>query len=173
MNTKLLFEQTDITNPLDCVHSFLTGMSLSTRGFKLRQSGLYFGLQLEAMQKKVELFAVSEPDADERQRFRELAKTLGYFSGRFKSGCHQAALQNAERHKLIHSDIDLTWVSLGALFSTSTAPGEACVAVAKANFAKFSDGVAIFDANGKIQKPDGWRAPDLLPFVDTSDQEQF
>ena len=38
-------------------------------------------------------------------------------------------------------------------------------AVNEANWQKFPNGEALFDENGKIKKPEGWKPADLTPFV--------
>jgi predicted HAD superfamily Cof-like phosphohydrolase len=41
----------------------------------------------------------------------------------------------------------------------------AAAEVSRANLAKFPNGVAVRDANGKVVKPEDWKAPDLKPFI--------
>jgi predicted HAD superfamily Cof-like phosphohydrolase len=85
----------------------------------------------------------------------------------FKKGLHTGNILRANHTDLIDADFDLAWVSIGALISVSPEPERAIAHGTFTNLDKFRDGKCVKDANGKIQKPADWRAPDFSPYIDT------
>lgn len=62
--------------------------------------------------------------------------------------------------------IDSIWTLVGYGLARGYDMAGAWSEVARSNHEKIgADGVCVKDINGKVQKPVGWRAPDLLPFV--------
>lgn len=153
------------TNLPQAVHDFMGYAAQSVRGFSPRQAVLYTGLQLEEMAEKLEAIAGGCVTMPEKARMLAVADQLNVLSLEFKQGKHMGDLMRANLADLLDADIDLAWVSLGAAYSTSTDPSAAFGEVARANLDKFPGGRALLDENGKVRKPDGWRPPDLSPFV--------
>jgi predicted HAD superfamily Cof-like phosphohydrolase len=131
----------------------------TTDQFNVRQTALYIGLQLEEMAEKLsEIFW--EGDG--------LVTDIVCLADAFKSGSHDVRLLIANHENLLDADIDLAWVTIGSMLSQGANIHGAIAEVTRANLDKFPDGVATKDANGKIKKPEGWRGPDLSPFVNGS-----
>ncbi|MFZ9330710.1 MAG: hypothetical protein ACO24I_05425 [Candidatus Fonsibacter ubiquis] len=74
-------------------------------------------------------------------------------------------VQRADRESLLDADIDLAWVTIGSALSQGADVEGAAAEVSRANLDKFPNGVAIRDGNGKVVKPDGWKAPGLSTFI--------
>lgn len=155
-------------NPLEYVQQFMEIGGQSTKGFNLKQVGLYLGLQLEEIAEKLKLIADAEPTHIERVHLNELVAHIDLYANRFKHGMHLAALEFADRPELLDADLDLAWVALGGAFSASTNAVAAFGEVARANMDKYPDGKVLRDENGKIKKPAGWRGPNLTPYVEVN-----
>jgi predicted HAD superfamily Cof-like phosphohydrolase len=138
------------------VRRFTELAGCTTDQFNVRQTALYIGLQLEEMAEKLE--AVFSKDA-------KIVKTLEFYSGMFKDGDFDHGLLTADRQALLDADVDLAWVTIGSMLSQGADVLGAMKEVARANLDKFPNGAVTKDANGKVVKPNGWRGPDLSPFV--------
>ncbi len=123
--------------------------------FNVRQSALYFGLQLEEMGEKMKTLGLEYPGA--------YIAELGI---QFKRGTHDHLFDGCNRHALLDDDVDQFVVTVGSLISQGVDVLGAIEEVNRANLAKrFPDGTLHKDENGKIVKPDGWTPPDLTPFL--------
>lgn len=147
------------------VREFMEKAGQSTARFNPAQASLYTGLQIEELAEK--LFAISEGclTSSQRKNLQQMAQSLDVLGDQFKRGVFQGTIGRADHAELIDADCDLAWVSIGALYSTSKDGLGALRHVAETNLDKFRNGV-IKDANGKIQKPANWKAPDFTPYVD-------
>lgn len=133
--------------------------------FDCRRAALYTGLQCEELAEKLMRLASAHP-SHKVMTMHVIAETLNDLASDFKSGMFDDLLQNADHAGLIDDDFDIAWVSIGALEATSTnAPG-AIAHGTMTNLAKFPEGKAILDANGKFMKPPGWQRPDFTPYTD-------
>lgn len=153
---------------VEAVRQFMVIGAQYHGGPDLKTYGFYFGMQLEEMAEKLEEIAKSEPDAQQRQHMIELHTLMSHFALRFKGGNHLAALSFANQEELIDGDIDQAWVSLAAVhfIAKDGASARASVYhVAERNLAKFPNGKVLRDANGKIEKPEGWTPPNHMPFL--------
>lgn len=131
--------------------------------FDCRRAALYTGLQCEELAEKLMRLGVNLEMGDV---LGQVGLALDLLGGRFKAGHFDHLLQNADHAGLIDDDFDIAWVSIGALEATSTnAPG-AIAHGTMTNLAKFPEGKAILDANGKYLKPLGWKKPDFTPYTD-------
>jgi predicted HAD superfamily Cof-like phosphohydrolase len=62
--------------------------------------------------------------------------------------------------------IDSIWCLIGYGLARGYDMSGAWAEVARSNLDKIgANGVCIKDLNGKVQKPEGWRPPDLSPFI--------
>ena len=141
------------------VEKFMTiaGQLDEKRNFDVRQIALYIGLQLEEMAEKLEACGFNPASP--------AVHLLNYTSGEFKRGVFDHLVNRANRKDLLDADIDLAWVTIGSALSQGADVQGAAEEVSRANLAKFPDGIAIRDDNGKVVKPSGWNGPDLSKFV--------
>lgn len=155
----------DSFDPMLAVRTFMEKGGQSVDRFDARQITLYTGLQCEELAEKLLVIAGGALTSAGRGELLKVVEMLNDMSERFKSGMHLGDVLRSDHAALLDADIDLAWVSMGAAYSVSSdAPG-AFTEVAKANHAKFPNGVPLRNAQGKIVKPEGWRSPDLEPFV--------
>lgn len=156
---------------MTAVKRFMTIGGQSTTHFNMQQASLYLGLQFEELGEKIEEVAKGAVAEGDRLNLSELSVYLKKWGLQFKNGFHQGAIARADRAALLNADFDLAFVSAGAIFSTSTdgigAVWEGC----RSNLDKYRNGVVLKDANGKVQRPEGWTKPNFEKFVDVSDQQ--
>lgn len=121
-----------------------------------RQMAFYTGMQCEELVEK--LAAVGIP-----------CEQLSSIADQLKSGRHDAAFQllsPAQQLELLDGDMDMLWVTVGSVAAHAADGSGAWNEVARANWDKFPDGVVTRHPDtGKVLKPEGWRAPDLRPFL--------
>ena len=139
------------------VTRFTQAVGCTTDQFNVRQTALYIGLQLEEMAEKLEAFGLTGATFE---HLRLLSKDM-------KEGKHDDRLANfGDREALLDADVDLAWVTIGSALSQGADVLGAMKEVARANLDKIGpDGSVIKDGNGKVRKPEGWRGPDIAPFV--------
>lgn len=133
----------------------------------IRQLTRYTGMQCEELAEKLALFGAGADLAS--RNLTAFAAALDEMGKKFKSGVLDQEVArvlaiDGVRADVVDADIDLAWVSFGSLNSAG-ADVNACVeSVAHANLSKIGpDGLVLRDANGKIQKPEGWTEPDHIP----------
>lgn len=130
------------------------------------QTAFYIGMQLEELAEKLEVFFGAGPETP-AARIQDMGKL-------FKSGAYDAAavaaLANPDTAKaMLDADMDLIWVTLGGARAQGADVQGAYNAVDTANWAKFTDGKAtLHPVTRKVLKPEGWKAPDLTPFIHAS-----
>ena len=146
---------------------FMTKADQSVNRFNARQACLYTGLQLEELGEKIEAIMRGCVTEAQREHLGVLHSTLRLFAKEFRNGMHEGDMLRCNHAELIDADFDSAWVSLGALFSTSTNALGAIGHGSFTNLDKFRNG-CVKDANGKVQKPVDWQAPDFEPFTDKS-----
>jgi predicted HAD superfamily Cof-like phosphohydrolase len=62
--------------------------------------------------------------------------------------------------------LDTIWTLIGYGLARGYDMQGAWNEVARSNLAKINErGVCVKDINGKVQKPEGWRPPNLLPYI--------
>ena len=156
-------------NLAETVHEFMRigGQTVDTPD--ARQASLYLGLQMEELAEKLGvLIAVHTFENDILQTLKshlELVSGVaknGGFTGTFSTMFREYPEAHAE---CVDADADLAWVALGGLMCSAHRPLDVINEVARVNMDKYVDGVAMRDANGKIQKPTGWRGPNHLDFL--------
>ena len=152
---------------VDAVHGFMQLGGQTTGKMNADQACLYTGLQLEELAEKIEAISKGCLTAAVSADLRYLVNTLNDYAAQFKKGLHAGDILRANHAELIDADFDLAWVSIGALISVSPEPERAIAHGTYTNLDKFRDGKCVKDANGKIQKPADWRAPDFTPYIDT------
>lgn len=162
------------------VRQFTEAVGCTADRFNVRQTALYVGLQLEEMAEKLDAMGMG---GDARNN---PVKILHVLSGEFKRGLLDGYVEGADREAMLDADVDLAWVTIGSALSQGADVLGAMREVSRANLDKLvecvdcagfmapaddctkcngSGLVAIKDANGKVTKPAGWRAPDITPFV--------
>lgn len=134
--------------------------------FDCRRAALYTGLQCEELAEKLLRLGAAPSSKAHSSAVMHLGMALDLLGGRFKAGEFDNLLQHADHDKLIDDDFDLAWVSLGALEATAVDASGALAHGIESNLAKFPNGKATLDANGKFMKPPGWKKPDFTPFCD-------
>lgn len=140
------------------VQKFMTiAGQLDSDGFNARQTALYIGLQLEEMAEKLEACGFNSASP--------AVSLLHNASADFKRGLFDAMVQRADKEALLDADIDLAWVTIGSALSQGANVEGAAAEVSRANLAKFPEGVAVRDDNGKVVKPEGWTGPNLSAFI--------
>lgn len=138
------------------VKKFTELAGCTTHQFNVRQTALYIGLQLEEIAEKLEaIFGGIESTGSK----------LRIDSESFKAGEFDRFLINANREALLDADVDLAWVTIVCMLSQGANVLGAMGEVSRANLDKFPGGVVTKDGNGKVKKPDGWRGPDLSPYI--------
>ena len=152
---------------VDAVHGFMQLGGQTTGKMNAEQACLYTGLQLEELAEKIEAISKGCLTREVAVGLQYFAKTLHVHAANFKAGKHTGDILRANHAELIDADFDLAWVSIGALISVSPEPERAIAHGTYTNLDKFRDGKCVKDANGKIQKPADWRAPDFTPYIDT------
>jgi predicted HAD superfamily Cof-like phosphohydrolase len=152
---------------VDAVHGFMQLGGQTTGKMNAEQACLYTGLQLEELAEKIEAISKGCLTRDAAAPLEAFVQLMNLHALNFKRGLHQGDILRANHADLIDADFDLAWVSIGALVSTSPEPERAIAHGTFTNLDKFRDGKCVKDANGKIQKPADWRAPDFSPYIDT------
>lgn len=134
--------------------------------FNAERVGFYIGMQLEELAETIAAVCDAAVDFRDRTQLLTLVQRMEVVGAEFKAGKFQGAVLRADREELLDGSIDSTVVSLGALIYQTPHFRQAIEEVLGCNADKFPGGVAQRDANGKIMKPQGWKAPNLLPFID-------
>jgi predicted HAD superfamily Cof-like phosphohydrolase len=123
--------------------------------FNPRQTAFYTGMQCEELAEK--LYACG---------LHSSAEFLDHIGKEMKRGDWDANVAAAKRKDLLDADADIMVVTCGSAQGQGADFKGAMDAVLAANEAKrFPDGTLHKDANGKILKPEGWKAPDLTPYL--------
>lgn len=149
------------------VHGFMQLGGQTTGKMNAEQACLYTGLQLEEMAEKIEAISKGCLTVSHANLLMAFVNAIKYHAAQFKRGIHTGDILRANHAELIDADFDLAWVSVGALISVSPEPERAIAHGTFTNLDKFRDGKCVKDANGKIQKPADWQAPDFTPYIDT------
>lgn len=128
-----------------------------------RQAAFYTGMQLEELAEKLTaVFGTGDYAST-------LIQALQITGEAFKGGAYDEHVFDALHKRpeaLLDADLDLIWVSIGAGAAQGADVAGAYGEVGRANDDKFPNGVAMrHPVTGKVLKPDGWRGPDLTPFI--------
>jgi len=162
---------TDKQTPLDFIEGVLTFNRAAGRPeeFDARAVAFHTGMQLEELAEKLEAVAKSVEGLDTSDSdlwlVAHMAREMQNMGNAFKRGNYDRAVGLADRHELLDADVDVMVVTVGSMMTSGADVHGACREVNRANLAKIIDGAVIKDENGKIQKPSGWKPPDLHPFV--------
>jgi len=123
--------------------------------FNVRQSALYAGLQCEELAEKMVTLG-----------FMGMSSVLKQMASGFKEGSFDDRFVNVDRADLLDDDIDMLVVTIGSMLSQGANVHGAFQEVHRANMDKvWPDGTMHRDSNGKVVKPEGWKGPDLSPFI--------
>ena len=158
--------------PMQVIEAFMRIGGQKTNTFDAQQATLYVGLVLEEVAEMLQTLQLGAVDTIGRARYAVLIGDLKGLSNEMKQGFHMGDVARCTHTSLLDDAFDVSWVAMALMLSTSISASAAWREGARSNMAKFPNGVAIRDANGKIQKPEGWRPPDFLPYVQQmNDQE--
>lgn len=142
------------------------GQTVPPGRFNADRVGFYTGMQLEEMAETIKCIAGGCVTEREREHMLIFSQIMDSWGKEFKGGKFLGAVLRCDREELLDGAIDVLVVTTGSLIYQTPNYREAIACVLDKNDAKFPDGVATRDANGKIMKPAGWTPPNLLPFVD-------
>lgn len=153
-------------NQIASVRRFITTGGQTADVMNIKQTGFYIGMQLEELAEELQevIDAHVEP-IDQHSELFQAHQWMNLLAKQFKEDRHHGAVLRANREKLLDGFIDSIVVSSAGALSYSHDAEGAFREVNRANMDKFPGGVATRDENGKIQKPAGWKEPDLTPFV--------
>lgn len=119
-----------------------------------RQSMLYIGLQLEELSEKIAASGIPDVPA-----------TLDTLASLFKAGSYDH-LYAPNRVEQLDADLDLLWVTLGAMLTRGNDIEGGWNEVKRSNMSKvWEDGTMHKTDYGKIIKPKSFSEPNLYPFV--------
>lgn len=137
--------------------TFMQACGQTVTEFNARQIALYTGLQLEELGEKMRAFGLV-PVAEQLE-------TLGT---QFKKGIYDHHVDKADRLELFDADLDIAVVTAGSLLSAGSPVDAGWKEVHRSNMAKVdpATGLVLKDANGNVQKPEGWTKPDLRKILD-------
>ena len=145
-------------NPIDQVTNWIDA---AKQARTMRNEANYFGYMLEELSEG--LLAVS----GKHPALLEVARVMKAVSVDFRVGAfdeHFTNLSLGNAIELMDSAIDTAWVSIGLAHIMGDAKA-AFTEVARSNWSKFHDGVAVLDATGKVVKPLTYQKPYLLPYI--------
>lgn len=126
------------------------------KGFNVRQSALYAGLQCEELAEKLKAIGFG---GDVIRQLEDLGHEL-------KQGVWDQIVARGNLKDMLDGDMDLIVVSIGAAMSQGADAIGAMEAVIRSNDSKrFPDGKLHKDTNGKILKGPDYRPVDLTPYV--------
>ncbi|MNK75238.1 hypothetical protein D3C87_947750 [compost metagenome] len=146
------------------VKEFNTLAGVTTDHFNPKQVGFYTGMQCEELAEKLQ--AVFSGQAHIPESMWHLIDAISHLGDRFKNNEFEAECAAADKEDLLDADIDLQVVSEGSILSQGADGAGARREVCRANMDKVVDGkLRRHPDTGKILKPEGWRAPDLTPFL--------
>lgn len=166
--TRRLLDAGVAVQPLIAVKEFMQIGGQTTDHTNAAQCCLYIGLIAEELAEILRCVGKGAVLASREAELRTFALAVEGVAEAFKAGVYTGEVGACDKADLLDGAVDAAWVSMGAMFSIgsgSLATIEAFREVTRANFDKFHGGVVQRDANGKVVKPEGWRPPDLSPFV--------
>ena len=133
--------------------------------FDARKVALYIGLVLEEAQELIDAL----PHSAQIEGLGKLSTALDYYSRRFKGGEFDKDVNRINRVEALDAFVDIGVVTLGGAHALGADVNGACHEVMDSNLSKFPiiDGkrTVIKDENGKVKKPEGYRAPELEQFL--------
>lgn len=153
-------------NQIKAIRTFITTGGQTADTMNIKQTGFYIGMQLEELAEELhEVIEAHVSPIDPHSELFQAHQWMKLLAKQFKEDQHHGAVLRANRVKLLDGFLDSIVVAGGGALSYSHDAEGAFREVHRANMDKFPGGVATRDANGKIQKPVGWKEPDLSPFV--------
>jgi predicted HAD superfamily Cof-like phosphohydrolase len=156
-------------------NEFVEGVLELNRGanrpeeFSPRFVAFHTGMQLEEMAEKLEAIlkgCKTQNDTIHAHMVERLRSEMDHMGKQFKQGTYDQIVSNGDRHGMLDADVDIQVVTIGGMMTAGNDIEGALGEVNRANLdKKFPDGTYHLDQNGKIQKPPGWKAPDLSSYV--------
>lgn len=140
--------------------------------FNVRSVGLYKGLQLEELIEGLEaifkghVFQSASGAVIQSVEHDTIDKMKDMSNG-FKKGYYDVLIQNVDRKELLDSDIDSTYVSIGAALASGADVDGAWNEIQGSNMSKANPTTGLMDKdeNGKVKKGSAYFAPDLTKYV--------
>lgn len=131
----------------------------------VRQTAFYVGMQCEELAEKL---AAILPNFLEIQHLKNVGEW--FKNGEFDKYVELAFTNPATVEAMLDGDVDLLWVTIGAALAQGANVAGAYAEVDRANWdKKFPDGTFHrAPVTGKVIKREGWKAPDLTPFIHES-----
>lgn len=96
---------------------------------------------------------------------RITARELASLGREYKTCRDEFCFDTVDRKELLDALCDQIITAVGVAHMFALDVEGALAEVNRSNWSKFVDGQPVFDENGKIAKPPGYRPPDLTPFV--------
>lgn len=127
----------------------------------MRNEANYFGYMLEELSEGLQAVSGNHPALLEVVRVMKAVSVdfrVGAFDEHFKNLTLEQAIE------LFDGALDTAWVSIGLAHMMGDAKA-GFEEVARSNYSKFHDGVAVLDSTGKVVKPATYSKPYLLPFI--------
>ncbi len=130
----------------------------------------HIGFQMEELSEKLLLGVMAGATTDSERlhawAIKHMAEELHLMGLKFKQGFYDEVVHKGNRKEMLDADIDMAVFTVGSMMVAGADVHGATDEVCTRNEAKkFEDGTYHRDANGKIQKPPGWKPPDMTPFV--------
>lgn len=153
-------------NQIRAVRNFITMGGQTADVMNIKQTSFYIGMQLEELAEELEeVIDGHVSPIDPHSELFQCHQWMKMAAKQFKEDQFHGAVLRANREKLLYGFLDSIVVASGGALSYSHDAEAAFREVHRANMDKFPGGVATRDVNGKIQKPTGWKEPNLSPFV--------
>lgn len=163
-----------MSDAINDVKEFNTAAGLDCSKFDVKKVGLYKGLQLEELIEGLEAIFknhtfsnsygqnVTSVEHDTIVKMKDIMNS-------FKKGHYDNLIANVDRLELLDSDIDSTYVAIGAAFASGADVEGAWEEIQRSNMSKrnVSTGLMDKDTNGKVIKPSTYSKPNLTPFIKT------
>ena len=161
-----------MSNAINDVKVFnkLTGSTFDK--FDVRKVALYKGLQLEELIEGLEAIFINHVFQNQLGQLvtsvehDTIVKMKDMMDG-FKKGYYDSLVQNVDRLALLDSDLDSTYVSIGAALASGADVESGWSEIQRSNMSKANPttGVMDRDTNGKIIKGNQYTPPDLTPYI--------
>lgn len=138
--------------------------------FDAKMIGFYTGMQCEELAEKLRaiFYHNGQPafDFPGQQFVEQLIGDLDTLGERLKHNEFEHCCASADPVELLDADVDIQVVSEGSILAQGADGDGARAEVCRSNMDKVVDGkLQRHPDTGKIMKPEGWRAPELAPFI--------
>lgn len=142
-------------NPIESIKAWVDGVGHAD------QTQLYTALTMEESKEILE--SLTHRSLNVRA---EIVRAIGVMDGVAFSLRHQNGMGH-DRLELLDAALDTAWVALCLAYTlTGDKLPQAWAELHRSNVAdKQVDGAFLRDTTGKVRKPDGWKPPNLAPYL--------